>query len=79
MFKFLSLSILVRWPESSAGVRGLLRGEALSFLDFFGLFLRQGKNEQSNICRDETQFRASVDLREEIFKHALNQDSKSMQ
>jgi len=41
--------ILVRWPENSAGVRESLCGEALNFLEFFGSFLFQDKNEQTEV------------------------------
>jgi len=41
--------ILARRPENSAGVCRLLCGEALNFLEFFGSFLFQDKNEQAKV------------------------------
>ena len=45
----MNIFLLARWPESSGGRALILSGEALSFLDFFGSFLCQDKNEQSKM------------------------------
>lgn len=45
---FISIPIFARRPESSGGRAQAPRGEALSFLDFFGSFFYQEKNEQND-------------------------------
>ena len=61
----------MRWPEIPGGRAVVLCGEALEFLDFFGSFFYQEKNEQSDKRQGESKFCASVDMQEKIFKHAL--------